>query len=445
MRKDSYKNYRSLCIFANSMGQRSALRTLSLLKEKEFTSFISTRFLVIFSLFMQTTVVSYLVYSLTKDPLSLGLMGLAELIPAFSMALIAGYLVDRWEKRTVYLVCILLYVCNALFLLLITSHFFLAAHSVKTVAWFIYSAMFLSGCIRSFLAPSSFSLLPLLISRERIQQAVTWSSSAWLSGSVLGPLAGGLCMASIGVSYTLLVAIGTLLISVFCILRIKARPVQKVLAGSVFQGMGQGFRFIFGSQIILAVLSLDLFAVLFGGAEALLPVYSKEILQVNEIGYGWLRSAHGIGSVCLLFVLAYLPLKKKIGPKLLLCIFGFGICIIGFGLSTNIIISFLCLFLAGMFDGVSVVIRHSILQLKTPEEIKGRVSSINMMFISSSNELGAFESGATARLMGTVPAVVFGGIMTLLVVMITKFSAPALQHIQLADNPEAETESEETN
>jgi MFS family permease len=166
---------------------------------------------------------------------------------------------------------------------------------------------------------------------------------------------------------------------------------------------------------------------------------------VNEIGYGWLRSAHGIGSVCLLFVLAYLPLKKKIGPKLLLSIFGFGLCIIGFGLSTNIILSFLCLFLAGMFDGVSVVIRHSILQLKTPEEIKGRVSSINMMFISSSNELGAFESGATARLMGTVPAVVFGGIMTLLVVIFTKFSAPALQHIQLADDSDKETKSEETN
>ena len=188
---------------------------------------------------------------------------------------------------------------------------------------------------------------------------------------------------------------------------------------------------MFKTEVILAVLCLDLFAVLFGGAEALLPVFSSEILKVGEVGYGWLRSAHGIGSIILLFVLAYLPLKNNIGMKLLVSVFLFGLCILLFGISTNVYLSFFLLLSAGLFDGVSVVIRHSILQLNTPEELKGRVSSINMMFISSSNELGAFESGFTARLMGTVSAVVFGGMMTMLVVGFTYFKAPSLKKLKL--------------
>jgi MFS family permease len=199
----------------------------------------------------------------------------------------------------------------------------------------------------------------------------------------------------------------------------------------IIEGLKQGFRFVFKTEVILAVLSLDLFAVLFGGAEALLPVFSSEILKVGEVGYGWLRSAHGIGSIILLFVLAYLPLKNNIGMKLLVSVFLFGLCILFFGISTNVYLSFFLLLFAGLFDGVSVVIRHSILQLNTPEELKGRVSSINMMFISSSNELGAFESGFTARLMGTVSAVVFGGVMTMLVVGFTYLKAPSLKKLKL--------------
>ncbi|HOZ51815.1 MAG TPA: MFS transporter [Chitinophagaceae bacterium] len=413
------------------MDSSSARKTLLLLKEKEFAYFISTRFLVIFSLFMQTTVVSYLVYTLTKDPLSLGLIGLAEVIPAFTMALFAGYFVDRREKRSMYLYCIIFYLVNTIFLFIICSNLFIETHSIKTVEWLIYFAMFISGCIRSFLAPSSFSLLPLLINRERMPQAITWSSTSWMLGSVLGPLAGGLLMAAIGVSNTLVIAGFCLALAVYSILKIKPKPVTLLKDIGILKGLREGFSFLFKSQIILAVLSLDLFAVLFGGAEALLPVFSKEILNIGEVGYGWLRSAHGIGAIFLLFILAYLPLKKNIGPKLFLCVGGFGACILLFGLSTNVYLSFGLLFLGGLFDGVSVVIRHSILQLKTPDEIKGRVSSINMMFISSSNELGAFESGLTARLMGTVPAVVFGGIMTILVVITTYFAAPNLRKIKL--------------
>jgi MFS family permease len=419
------------------MDPSTARKTLALLAEREFSLFIATRFLVIFSLFMQTTVVSYLLYTLTKDPLSLGMIGLAELIPAFTMALLAGYFVDRREKRTMYLFCIIAYVVNAIFLYIICSKTFLQSHSVATIEWLIYGAMFISGCIRSFLAPSSFSLLPLLIKREQMPQAITWSSSSWMLGSVLGPLAGGVLMAWAGVSNTLLIALLTLSLSFAFILRIAPKPVTFTKDVGIFKGLQEGFRFLFSSQVILAVLSLDLFAVLFGGAEALLPVFAKEILDIGEVGYGWLRSAHGIGAIFLLLILTWLPLKQHIGPKLLLCVAGFGVCILFFGLSRNVYLSFALLFMAGLFDGVSVVIRHSILQLKTPEALKGRVSSINMMFISSSNELGAFESGLAARLLGTVPAVVFGGIMTILVVITTYFTAPRLRNITLDEKESA--------
>jgi MFS family permease len=413
------------------MDSSSALKTIRLLKQKEFSLYISTRFIVIFSLFMQSTVLSYMMYTITKDPFSLGLIGLAEVIPAFGFAFFAGYLVDKAEKRTVYMLCILFYLLNAILTIYITSTFFQHQVGMKTVEWMIYLVMFVSGCIRAFLAPASFSLLPLLVARADISQAVTWSSTSWMLGSVLGPLAGGLLMASIGVHYTIIIAACCMGIASLSILFVKRKPVAYTKDIGLIKGLSQGFRFVFRSEIILAVLSLDLFAVLFGGAEALLPVFSKEILEVGEVGYGWLRSAHGIGSICLLFLLAYLPLKTNIGYKLFASVAGFGLCILLFGISGNVYLSFGLLFFGGMFDGVSVVIRHSILQLKTPEELKGRVSSINMMFISSSNELGAFESGLAARMLGTVPSVVFGGIMTILVVLVTYFAAPNLKKIKL--------------
>jgi hypothetical protein len=240
-------------------------------------------------------------------------------------------------------------------------------------------------------------------------------------------------MAWIGLTPTILCAFCAFILCGILMMQIRRRPFTAPPKGKIWENVSQGFRFIFSNKIILAVLSLDLFAVLFGGAEALLPVFSDEILKCGATGYGWLRSAHGIGSLLLLLVLAYLPLKTRVGDKLLWSIAGFGVCIILFGISTHFWFSFVCLFMAGMFDGVSVVIRHSILQLKTPEEIKGRVSSVNMMFISSSNELGAFESGLAARFLGTVPAVVFGGCMTVLIVIVTFFGVPTLRKVQLND------------
>lgn len=415
------------------MPQSDARRTLQLLREKEFARYIFTRFIVIFSLFIQSTVLGYLMYTLTGDPLSLGLIGLAEVIPAFGFAFFAGYFVDRHEKRLMYLLCILFYVLNGVLMAAITTTWFREQAGVQWVEWMIYLAMFFSGCVRAFLAPASFSLLPLLAPREHITQAVTWSSTSWMLGSVLGPLCGGVLMAWIGVQPAILCSLACLLLALMLIFSIRPKPLPERRDIGLLKGLAQGFRFVFRTEIILAVLCLDLFAVLFGGAEALLPVFSRDILKVGEVGYGWLRSAHGIGSLCLLFILAWLPLRTRVGPKLFLSVTGFGLCILLFGLSTNVYLSFALLFLAGLFDGVSVVIRHSILQLKTPEDMKGRVSSINMMFISSSNELGAFESGLAARLMGTVPSVVFGGFMTLLVVGFTYFAAPNLKRIRLAE------------
>lgn len=418
------------------MQSSGGINTLKVLLQKEFSLFIATRFILIFSLFLQNTVVSYKLYSLTKNPLSLGLVGLFEVIPAFACAFFAGYVVDRKEKRSVYLLCILGYILNAILFLYITSTSFTHQYSVSAMERFIYMGMFISGFIRAFLAPSSFSLLPLLVKKEDIPFAITWSSTSWMLGSVLGPLVGGILLAHYGISISIAFALVLLCLSSFFILAIKRKPIQYSKDIGIIKGLAQGFRFVFRNQLILAVLSLDLFAVLFGGAEALLPVVSTDILQVGEVGYGWLRSAHGIGAIFLLLVLTYIPLKNHVGKKLFLCVGLFGLCILFFGLSTSFLLSFFLLFFAGLFDGVSVVIRHSILQMKTPEHLKGRVSSINMMFISSSNELGAFESGFTARYLGTVPAIVLGGFMTIAVVISTYFLAPQLKNLNaMEDEP----------
>ncbi len=411
------------------MQTSSGRKTLQVLFQKEFSLFIATRFILIFSLFLQNTVVSYKLYTLTKNPLSLGLVGLFEVIPAFACAFFAGYVVDRREKRGMYLLCIFGYVLNALLFLYITSGYFSDRFSVSVVEYMIYAGMFISGFIRAFLAPSSFSLLPLLVNKEDISFAITWSSTSWMLGSVLGPLVGGILLATYGITTSMMLVVFLLCLSSFFILAIRRKPIQYIKDIGIIKGLAQGFRFVFRNQIILAVLSLDLFAVLFGGAEALLPVVSTEILKVGEVGYGWLRSAHGIGALFLLLMLTYIPLKQHVGKKLLVCVALFGICILLFGLSTSFYISFLMLFFAGLFDGVSVVIRHSILQINTPDHLKGRVSSINMMFISSSNELGAFESGFTARFLGTAPAIVLGGLMTLAVVVSTYFFAPKLKNL----------------
>lgn len=396
-----------------------------------FRSYLLQRFGIILALFMQNTILVYWLYTLTNDVWSIGKLGLFEAIPAIGCSLFSGHFVEQREKRTILTWCVggyLLLTAGYVALSLAADQQLL---TVRTVTNLIYAGFFINGVIRAFLSPSSFSLLGLLIPRRHIANAATWSSASWQTGAVLGPLMGGVLIALMRVPLSLLAVLAMEIVAFAAVLHIPRQPIVKKEKEKVLKSLRQGLGFVFGTQIILAALALDMFAVLFGGATALLPAYARDILKVGEVGYGWLRAAPGMGSILTFFLLAAIPLKKNPGYKLLFSIAGFGACMIIFGISKNVYISFSALLLSGMLDAVSVVVRGTILQLYTPDEMRGRVAAVNTMFISSSNEIGEVESGLTAKWMGTVPAVVFGGCMTLLVVATTWWIAPAIRSFKL--------------
>lgn len=397
------------------------------LKIKEFQSFLSIRFGLIFALNMQITIVYYWVYVITRDKLALGFVGLAEVIPAIGCSLFAGHFVDLNEKRKMVLFCINSYILLAVCLFTLTTPFSLNELGVNTTLYCIYFLVFCGGIVRSFMGPSVFSLFGLIVPRKHFANATSWGSMAWQTGSTMGPLAAGLAIALDGVLSGMFAVVIILVALLFPILSIKTKPILKKEKEPILQSLTQGIRFVVKTPALLGAQLLDMFAVLFGGAVALLPVYQMEILKVDEVGFGLLRSAQGIGAMLTLGILAFLPLRTYPGRKLFIAVTGFALCIIGFGLSTNFILSFAFLLFSGMFDAVSVVIRSTILQLVTPDEMRGRVASVNTIFVSSSNELGDFESGVMAHWLGTVRAVVTGGCITLGVVAITFFSAPQLR------------------
>lgn len=378
------------------------------------------------------TVISYMIYRLTKDELSLGMLGLAEVIPAVGFSMFSGHFVDRKEKRT-----LLFY--SAIGYLLLTAYFTVLAvpsfqqkTGITVVSWLVYAGIFIGGMLRAFLSPAAFSLFGLIIPRRLYSSATTWSSTSWQLGAVFGPLLGGTMIAATNFEVSL---ISVFVIEIISLIALLTIPKQRVLLKEkepILKSLGEGLQFVFRTQVVLAALALDMFAVLFGGAVALLPVFADDILKVGEVGFGWLRAAPGIGSISTLLLLSFIPLKTKPGIKLLFCIAGFGLTTIIFGVSNMFILSFFMLLIGGMFDAVSVVIRGTVLQLYTPDQMRGRVAAVNTMFISSSNELGALESGVTAKWMGTIPAVVFGGCMTLVVAGITYFKAPALKTLDIS-------------
>ena len=380
---------------------------------------------------MQTTIIVYWVYTLTNDVASVGLLGLFEAVPAIGFSFISGHIVDQREKRNMILMCIVCY------LLLSAGYVMLALRGAAgdthhmAIVHLIYAGIFFGGVLRAFVSPATFALLGILLPRKLYPNGSTWSSSAWQMGAILGPLVAGVLIAIVGIAASLSGAILLIGIALFSILTIPGQSILKKEKEPILQSLREGARFVSRTQIILAVLLLDMFAVLFGGATALLPAYARDILHVGEIGFGWLRAAPGIGAIIMFFILANRPLKTRPGIKLLFCIAGFGISLIIFGISKNFTLSIAMLVLSGAFDAVSVVIRSTILQLYTPDEMRGRVAALNTMFISSSNELGEVESGFTAKWMGTVPAVVFGGCMTLVVAGVTYFTAPKLKTLQL--------------
>lgn len=409
------------------------------LRIREFNIFLMLRFVLVFAWTMQFIVIEWEVYSMTKDPLSLGMIGLMEIIPAVSMALFAGHIVDQKEKRNLLVLCISLFSLISLGLFLLTWDRIVANWNTKTILYSVYALVFFGGLLRAFFGPTIFSLVALIVPKKIYPNAATWNSSTWQVASVLGPAFGGYAIHWMGVHWSLCVIFGLVMVSlIILLLGIKRKPILNPKIGEpVMQSLGEGLRFVFKTKEVLGAMTLDMIAVLFGGAVALLPIFAQDILKVGSQGFGFLRAMPAVGASLTMLTTAYLPLTKEAGKKLLLAVFGFGVCIITFGLSKFFWLSALALFLSGVTDGVSMVIRQTILQLKTPDSMRGRVSSVNSIFVGSSNELGAFESGLTAKLMGTVTAVVFGGTMTLLTVITMGAVNPVLRNLDLTKDVEA--------
>ncbi|PKB42798.1 putative MFS family arabinose efflux permease [Cellulophaga sp. RHA19] len=413
------------------------------LRYKEFNVFLLVRFAMVFAWSMQFIVIEWQVYSLTKDPLSLGIIGLMEVIPAVSMALFAGHIVDQKEKRNLLIKCILGFSVISFGLFVISMPSVIAQTTTKTILYITYFLVFLGGLVRAFLGPTIFSLIALIVPKKIYPNAATWSSTTWQMASVLGPALAGFFISWIGVHWSMCVIFGFSLFALITLLQIPKKPILNPKIGEpVFKSLKEGLNFVFKTKAVLGALTLDMIAVLFGGAVALLPIFAQDILQVGSQGFGILRAAPAVGAALMMLTSTRFPLHKFAGKKLLLAVFAFGICIIVFGLSTYFWVSVGALFFSGAVDGVSMIIRQTILQLKTPDHMRGRVASVNSMFVGSSNELGAFESGLTAKLMGAVTAVVFGGTMTLITVGATAIFSPSFRKLDLSKDVQ-EHEKEE--
>ncbi|MDT0676982.1 MFS transporter [Autumnicola musiva] len=402
------------------------------LRYGEFRTFLLVRFAFVFARTMQFIVIEWEVYNITKDPFSLGIIGLMEVIPAVGLALFAGHIVDQKEKKGLLLKCLLGFSVISVGLFLLTWPRVIDDLSQQFTLYSIYFLIFLGGIVRAFLGPTNFSLFALIVPKKVYPNAATWNSSIWQAGAVLGPALAGFSIHWIGVHWSMCLIFGFSLIALIALLQIPKKPILNPKIGEpVMKSLLEGVKFVYNAKIIFGAIALDMIAVLFGGAVALLPVFAQDILKVGPEGFGILRAAPAVGAVLIMFTSAYYPLNKNAGIKLLGSIFGFGLCIIAFGLSNIFWVSVIALFLSGATDGISMIIRQTILQLKTPDHMRGRVSSVNSMFVGSSNELGAFESGLTAKLMGTVTAVVFGGSMTLLTVLGMGIAFPGFRKLDL--------------
>jgi len=386
-----------------------------------FVLFMSARFLSGVSSEMISVAVGWQIYGLTHRPLDLGLVGLAQFAPAVLLFLVAGHTADRHSRQRILQVCYVSFSLCALALLILTLRGLASA-------WPIYAVLLANGVVRAFNGPTGQAFLPQLVAPEHFPNAVTWSSSFFQVATILGPMVGGLIYGFTGspipvycsavVAY--LVAVG--LVS-FIRLVLPSRPRPPASLRTILEGL----RYIHRNRLILGSISLDLFAVLLGGAVALLPIYASEILKTGAYGLGILRAAPGAGAVLMAITLAHFPLRRHAGLAMLNCVFGFGLFTIVFGLSRNLAVSLVALVLLGSLDMVSVVVRNTLVQLATPDEMRGRVSAVSVLFISASNEIGQFESGITAQWFGTVPAVVLGGLGTMLIVLLWAWRFPALR------------------
>jgi len=396
------------------------------LRIPDYRRFLAMRLMTTLSVQIMSVSVGYYVYELTNDPLMLGFIGLTEAVPAIGISLWAGHLADKHNRRNILVACIsVLLLCSVALLIVALAQQTLGKSAILLA---IYGIIFFTGIARGFFSPTNFAFLPQLVERGRLQNAITWNSSTWEVASITGLGVGGVIYGFGGVA----AAFGTM--SVLCagalvfIFQISSRPVPAFdRTETALTRIKAGLDFVFSKQVIIASIALDLFAVFFGGAVALMPVFAKDILHVGPEGAGMLRAAMAVGAIAMALFLAHRPLSKSAGKIMMASVAGFGLCIIAFGLSTNFYLSVGLMVLAGVFDEVSVFIRSALVHFQTPEHLKGRVSSVSSIFITSSNELGAFESGVAARMFGTVPSVVFGGLMTLTAVGVTWWRAPKLR------------------
>jgi MFS family permease len=397
----------------------------------EYKHLVIGRFFFIMALRMMSTLVGWWIYELTNDPFAIGLIGLSEVIPALSMALYSGHVIDISEKRSLLLRTIFFYITAACVLIFLASPFIHDHVNKKHISYCIYSVIFCTGIIRSFTGPNFTALIGSIVPRRLLQNATTWGQGTWMSASVTGHAMGGFLIALVGNLGTMITITTLMIVAFFVLTQLKPKPLKKPVGeGKAWESVRQGLRFVYQTKELLGAYSLDMFAVLFGGAVAMVPVYARDILKIGPVGFGWLNAATDIGSIIMVVFLTISPFKSAQGKKLMFAVAGFGACIILFGLSKWFFLSFFVLMIAGMLDGISVVIRGTVMQLKTPDHLRGRVSSVSSMFINSSNELGQFESGVMAKLMGVVPSVVFGGFMTIAVVLVTWIRMPKLRKFE---------------
>ena len=379
---------------------------------------------------MQSLIIGWQVYELTRDPLALGLIGLVEAVPFIVVALYAGHIADRFNRKRIILLFLLLFLLGTVILLVFSFDLQRTFRLIGILPFFVTVAV--SGICRAFIYPATIALMAQIVPRELYTNSSTWNSTIWHISAITGPAIGGLIYGFLGVKIAYLTAIFMMLLAVILLTNVTNKQVPFAeIQEKLFDRLKTGLRFVFKNQILLGAMSLDMFAVLFGGAVAMLPIFASEVLKVGPEGLGFLRAAPMSGAVLMSLVLAYRPPLVHAGKYLLIGVAGFGLSIICFALSRNFYLSLGMLFLSGLFDNISVIIRATTLQLVTPDEMRGRVASVNSIFIGSSNEIGSFESGLSAKLMGLIPSVIFGGVMTLIIVGATAKAAPVLRRLNL--------------
>ena len=410
--------------------------SLQILQYKEFRWFLCARFFITLAIQMQmSTIILQVYYEYYRgDELALGLVGLTEIIPFIIVSFFSGHVADIVSRRRILLLGCIALLIGSVFLFLFSSNAFLFLKSLGAVA--LFSVVFCFGVIRAFLSAATQPFMSQLTTRNLYTQAATWNSTVWHTGAILGPVLAGLIYGfNDGKHADWCYAINCLLflltIIFYILIKPKAIP-AKEKKETLVESISSGLKFVYNNNMILSALSLDMFAVLFGGAVAIIPAFTDKVLHLGPEAYGLLRTAPAIGAVLTSFVLVFKQPAKKAGFDLLWTVVAFGVCTIFFALCTNYWLAFLMLMLTGAFDNVSVVIRHTILQLMTPDNMRGRVSAVNNIFVGSSNEIGAFESGAAAKLMGLIPSIIFGGSMTILVVAVVNKLNPALKKLDIS-------------